>query len=177
MSASRLAKRYAKALFGLGQENDSYRQYGQELMEFANFCQDNLDFGNAIANPAFAIEDRKKVLDFVLEKSNFSDFVQNFLNLLLDKNRIGAINDISEYFSTLTDEASNIARADIITARPLKDEALKKIEKSLEDLTTKKIQSNVMEDEDLIGGVMVKIGDLVLDGSVKAQLEGLKESL
>ena len=81
MSASRLAKRYAKALFSLGQENDSYIQYGQELSEFANLCQDNVDFGNVVANPAFAIEDRKKVLDFVLEKRIFSSLAKRILHI------------------------------------------------------------------------------------------------
>ena len=65
---------------------------------------------------------------------------------------------------------------EITSARPLKEEALEKIERSLEELTSKKIKSDVREDRDLIGGVVVKIGDLVLDGSIRAQLEGLKES-
>ncbi|MBN1850254.1 MAG: ATP synthase F1 subunit delta [Deltaproteobacteria bacterium] len=177
MSSSRLAKRYAKALFSLGQEDGSYSQYGKELKEFADFCRENSDFGNAIANPVFAADDRKKVLEYVLLKSQFSIMTKNFLNLLLEKNRIGAIGAISDFYSKLTDEASNISGAEIITAKPLKDEALRKIIESLEKLTSKKIRASVKEDDNLIGGVLVRIGDLVLDGSVKAQLEGLKESL
>ena len=122
------------------------------------------------------MEDRKEVLLTVLKKSGFSGVVKNFLNLLLDKNRIGAIEAITEHYSRLTDEASDIARAEIITARSLKKEALGRIERSLEGLTSKKIKSEVREDQDLIGGLVVKIGDLVLDGSIKAQLKGLKES-
>jgi F-type H+-transporting ATPase subunit delta len=176
LSNLKLSKRYAKALFSLGQEEGLFIQYGQELAEFADFCRDNEEFGQAIANPIFTTEDRKSVLEIVLEKSNFSVMTKNFLNLLLDKDRIGAIETITECYSRLTDEASDIARAEIITARPLKKEALRKIEKSLEDLTAKKIESDVREDQDLIGGVVVKIGDLVLDGSIRAQLDGLKES-
>jgi len=174
---SKVSKRYAKALFSLGQEDGNFELYGRDLTEFTRFCQDNEDFRKVIANPIFPLEDRKKIVHFVLEKSSFSDVVKNFLNLLLDKNRIGTIESITDYYSKLTDEVSNIARAEIITARPLKEDALERIERSLEELTSKKIKSEVTEDEDLIGGVFVKIGDLVLDGSVKAQLEGLKESL
>ena len=76
----------------------------------------------------------------------------------------------------LSDEASDIARAEITTAKPLQKETLEKVERALEALTSKKIRSDVKEDLDIIGGIVVKIGDLVLDGSVKAQLEGLKES-
>ena len=176
MIGSKVSKRYAKALFSLGQEDGNFEQYGRDLTEFTEFCQDNPDFGRVIANPVFSVEDRKKVLFVVLERSTFSGAVKNFLNLLLDKNRIGAIGTISEYYSMLTDEVSNIARAEIITARPLKDTVLGRIEKSLEELTSKKIKSEVKEDRELIGGVVVQIGDLVLDGSLKSQLEGLKES-
>jgi F-type H+-transporting ATPase subunit delta len=173
---SKVSKRYAKALFSLGQEDGNFEQYGQELSDFETFFRANADFRQVIVNPVFAVEDRRKVLQVVLDKGNFSGVVKNFLNLLLDKNRIGVIEAITAYCSRLTDEVSGIARAEIITARPLKEEALAKIERSLEGLTSKKIKPKVREDKDLIGGIVVKIGDLVLDGSVKAQLEGLKES-
>ena len=176
MIGSRVSKRYAKALFSLGQEDGNFEQYGRDLTEFTQFFQNNNDFRQVIANPIFAVEDRKKVLQTVLEKSNFLDGVKFFLNLLLDKNRIGAMEAITDYYSRLTDEVSGFARAEIITARPLKEEALGKIERSLEGLTSKKIKSEVREDKALIGGLVVKIGDLVLDGSVRTQLQGLKES-
>lgn len=176
MIGSKVSKRYAKALFSLGQEDGHFEKYGQELSDFERFFRDNADFRQVISNPVFAVEDRRKVLQVVLDKSSFSGVVKNFLNLLLDKNRIGAIQAITAYYARLTDDFSGIARAEIITARPLKDEALGKIERSLEGLTSKKIKPEVREDKDLIGGIVVKIGDLVLDGSVKAQLEGLKES-
>jgi len=176
LSDSRLSKRYAKALFSLGQEDGNFDQYGRNLIEFVEFCQQNVDFRRVIANPIFAVEDRKRILQAVLEKSSFSDMVKNFFYLLLEKDRIRAIESITEYYAKLTDELSNIARAEIIAARPLKKEALERIERSLERLTSKKIRSEVKEDQDLIGGIVIKIGDMVLDGSVKAQLEGLKES-
>jgi F-type H+-transporting ATPase subunit delta len=176
LNGSRISKRYAKALFSLGQEDGNFDQYGRDLIEFAEFCQQQEDFRRIIANPVFAVEDRKRILRAVLEKSSFSDMVKNFLYLLLEKDRIGNLESITEHYTKLTDDISNIARAEIITARPLKEEALERIEKSLERLTSKKIKSEVKQDQELIGGVVVKIGDMVLDGSVKAQIEGLKES-
>jgi F-type H+-transporting ATPase subunit delta len=173
---SKVSKRYAKALFSLGQEDGHFGEYGQNLFEFAQFFQDNEDFRKVVSNPIFALEDRRKILEVVLERSDFSDLMKNFLNLLLDKNRIDSIEAIAEVYSTLTDEVSGVARAEILTAMPLKDEVLERIEKSLEGLTAKQIKSKVREDKGLIGGIVVRIGDLVLDGSVRAQLEGLKES-
>ena len=176
MIGSKVSKRYAKALFGLGQEDGNFGQYGRELFEFAEFFQDNEDFRKVASNPIFALEDRKKILEIVLDKSNFSGLMKSFLNLLLDKNRIEAIEAIADHYSGLTDAVSGVARAEIITAMPLKNEVLGGIEKSLEGLTSKKIKAEIREDKDLIGGIVVRIGDLVLDGSVRAQLEGLKES-
>jgi F-type H+-transporting ATPase subunit delta len=173
---SKVSKRYAKALFSLGQEDGNFEQYGRELFEFVEFFQDNEDFRKVVSNPIFALEDRKKILKIVLDKSNFSGLMKNFLYLLLDKNRLEAIAAIADHYSRLTDAVSGVARAEIITAMPLKNEVLGGIEESLERLISKKIKAEVREDKDLIGGIVVRIGDLVLDGSVRAQLEGLKES-
>lgn len=177
MRGSKVVKRYAKALLGLGQEDGRFEEYGKDLRDFTEFCAANEEFRKVIANQAFTIEDRKAILKAVLDKSHFSDTVKNFLNLLLDKNRIGAIEEVTTYYEGLTDALSNIARAEIITARPLKEGAHQKLVNVLEDLTSKTIETEVSEDTGLIGGMIVKIGDLVLDGSVKSQLEGLKESL
>ncbi|MGD9157613.1 MAG: ATP synthase F1 subunit delta [Desulfobacteraceae bacterium] len=176
MSDSRISKRYAGALFSLGQEDGSFATYGKELEEFKDFFIKNADFGDAISNPIYKLEERKNVLEFVLGKSSFSNLVKNFLNLLLDKKRIDSIEAIADKYAVLTDEASNIAHAEIITARPLQDDTLQKVIDSLKAMTSKDIKSEVTEDPELIGGIVVKMGDLVLDGSVKAQLEGLKES-
>ena len=176
MSDSRISKRYAGALFSLGQEDGSFATYGRELEEFKDFFLKNADFGNAVSNPIYKLEERKNVLKFVLGKSNFSKQVKNFLNLLLDKNRIGSLEAIVDKYAMLTDEVSNIAHAEIITARHLQDKTLQKVVDSLKEMISKDIKAEVKEDPELIGGIVVKIGDLVLDGSVKAQLEGLKES-
>jgi F-type H+-transporting ATPase subunit delta len=174
---SKVSKRYAKALLSIGREDGQFQRYGKDLRDFSTFCHDNKQFGQVIANQVFAVEDRKKVLGAILEKSGFSDVVKNFLNLLLDKNRIGAIEEITTFYERLTDEISNIARAEIVAPRPLKEDAIDKLQEALGNLTSKKIEIEVKEDESLIGGIVVRIGDLVLDGSVKAQLEGLRESL
>lgn len=177
MIGSRISRRYAKALLSLGQEDGQYAEYGQNLQEFASFCSANKEFFRVVSNRLFSVEERKNVLEVVLGKSLFPDVVKNFLRLLLDKNRIGVVQEITDYYSKLTDEISGITRADIITAKPLKTDALDRLEKALAGLTSKDVKMEVKENESLIGGIIVKIGDLVLDGSIKAQLEGLKESL
>ncbi len=177
MIDSKISRRYAKALLSLGREDGQYEEYGRHLQEFDRFCSANRQFFQVISSQVFSVEERKKILDLILEKSLFSDTLKNFLRLLLDKNRIGALEEIADYYSRLTDEISNVTRAEVITARTLKDAQMDKLQEALAKLTSKKVKMDVKEDESLIGGLIVKVGDLVLDGSVKAQLKGLKESL
>ncbi len=174
---SRIARRYAKALLSLGQEDGNYPVYGEHLREFAEFCQAQPEFFQVVSNRIFSVEDRRSILDKILERTEFPDMVKNFLRLLVDKNRIGEIHHISEHYTALTDAISNVTRARIATAKTLKQKALDDLIKALEGFTAKTIKAEVVVDPSLIGGVVVQIGDTILDGSVKAQLEGLKESL
>lgn len=177
MIGSKLSRRYAKALLSLGQEDGQYEVYERNLQEFSLFCSANREFFQVISSQIFTVDERKKILNFVLDKGSFSDTLKNFLRLLLDKNRIGALTEITDYYSRLSDDISKITRAEVTTAWALKDEHLNGLEKALTQLTSRKVIMEVKEDTSLIGGLVVKIGDLILDGSVKAQLKGLKESL
>ena len=177
MIGSKIPRRYAKALHSIGQEDGNYEEYGNNLQKFSAFCSANEQFFQVISNKIFSVEDRKKILEVVLEKSHFTDVVKNFLRLLLDKDRVEAIRAISDYYATLTDDVLNITRADVITSRPLTNKVLGNLVKALKKLTSKEVKAVVVQDESIMGGLIVKIGDLVLDGSVRAQLEGLRESL
>lgn len=176
MIGSKVSKRYAKALFSLGQEEGKVLEYGQDLNTFLKFWRSHPEFARVVSSRLFAVEDRKQILKAVLDKSELSGTVRNFLNLLLDKDRIGSMEGIAGYYERLTDEVSNVARAEVRVPRTLRPQSLSRLESALSQLTAKKVRMDVKEDKSLIGGVVVKIGDLVLDGSVKAQLRGLRES-
>ena len=96
MTGSKIAKRYAKALFALGQEEGSFVAFGKELEQFRDFCSENPDFKSAVSNTMYKIEERKNVLAYVLNKSSFSRIVKDFLYLLLEINRICEIEVITE---------------------------------------------------------------------------------
>ncbi|MCP4682402.1 MAG: ATP synthase F1 subunit delta [Desulfobacterales bacterium] len=177
MIGSKISRRYAKALLSLGREDGQYAEYGRNLQEFAGFCSDNDEFFQVISNKIFSVEDRKKVTEVVLGKSSFPDIIKNFVRLLLDKNRIGAIKEITDHYSRLTDEISNITRAEVISAGPIQKDALGRLVKALTGLTSKEVKMDVREDASIMGGLIVKTGDLVLDGSIKSQVERLRESL
>lgn len=177
MRNTRIAKRYAKALMSLGREDGHYQRYGRELREFSNLLEPEGEFFRALTFNLYPLENRRRLLDAVLEKSGFSILVINFLRLLVEKERIAQLSGILDHYDRLADEISNVTRASIESARPLDQSSVKKVVSALENITTGDVRAEVVLDESLIGGIRVRIGDLVLDGSVKSQLAGLTESL
>ena len=95
----------------------------------------------------------------------------------MDKDRISLIESINEYYLRLVDEINNIERATIVSAKALPESIQERVKASLEAMTGKTILLEVDQDEEIIGGIVARVGDLTLDGSVKTQLQNLKESL
>jgi len=152
-----IARRYAKALMLIAQEDGQAEQYRDELQGVAGIIE--------------------KVLEAVIEKLSLSKVMTSFLLLLFDKGRIGFIGDINAFFQKLADELKGIARASVFSATELSSDAVDKIRASLSARTGKEIILDIEQDQNLIGGVVTKIGDLVLDGSIKTQLLNMRESL
>ena len=100
-----------------------------------------------------------------------------FLLLLFEKGRIGFLASINEFYQALADELKGVARASLTSATELGDETIEKIRAALSKRTGRDIILEVEQDPGLIGGIVTRIGDLVLDGSIKTQLLNLKESL
>ncbi len=172
-----IAKRYAKALFNLAQEQGQIEQYGQELDEFVRLFGELPDLADAIQNPLYPEATRKSVFMAVADKVQMSPIMLSFMSLLVEKKRVQNLGEIKEYYHKLIDEHANIARARIKAATPLDDQSIQNIAESLEKMTGKKIAIEFEQDPELIGGVLAQIGDLVLDGSVRRQLLNIKESL
>jgi len=96
---------------------------------------------------------------------------------LFEKGRIRFLTDINDFYQKLADELKGIARASVISATELSSDAVEKIRDSLSRMTGKEVKLEVEKDTSLIGGIVTKIGDLVLDGSIKTQLLNMRESL
>ncbi len=177
MISLRIARRYAKALLSIGREDGQAETYKEELAGFAKLLEEHKELEQAISNPLYDAEGRKKVLQAVVERFGPSKVMTSFLFLLFDKGRIQYVKDISTFYEKLTDELANIVRADLVSAVELPEESIEKIRAALSKKTGKDVMMETRVDPALIGGVVTKIGDLVLDGSVRTQLISLKESL
>ncbi len=172
-----VSRRYAKALILIGQEDGQAEQYNEELGAVVGLFDTQEGFELALTNPLYNKNDRKKVLQAVLAATDLSAIMKSFLVLLFDKGRIGFLREIASYYKDLADELKGVVKASVISATELSSDAIEKIKEALSKKAGKTIVLNVEQDPSLIGGVITKIGDLVLDGSVKTQLINMRETL
>ena len=172
-----LAKRYAKALLTLGREDGNYEKYGEELDQFVAFWEGTPEFADAASNPMYAKESRKVICKAVVEKMGFSPVFKSLIDLMLEKNRLAIIPGVRSFYEKLLDEMAKISRAKVTSAIPLTEEAVESIKASLEKTVGQSIVVETEVDPELIGGVIARVGDLVLDGSVRTQLASIKETL
>jgi len=172
-----IARRYAKALLLIGKETEKTETYREELNTFTELMHREKALEQAITNPLYRFSGRRAVLETVLEKLELSKVMNAFLMLLFEKGRIGFLTNINEFYQKLADELKGIARANLVSATALSSETVEKIRTALSKMTGKDIVLEIEKDSDLIGGIVTRIGDLVLDGSIRTQLINMKESL
>ncbi len=172
-----IARRYAKALLLIGKEENKAEVYKEELDGFAGLMQNDPLLVKTIDNPLYESTGRRKVLSVIIDKLKMSPVMNSFLLLLFDKGRIGFLSDINEFYKKASDELKGIAHASVLSATELSSDVTEKIRAALSKKTGKDIRLEVKQDKNLIGGIVTKIGDFVLDGSIKTQLLNMKESL
>jgi F-type H+-transporting ATPase subunit delta len=172
-----IARRYAKALLMIGKEDGQTETYREELNGIAELIQREKALEQALTNPLYDAAGRRMVLVAVIEKLNLSKIMNSFLLLVFEKGRVGFIGSINDFYQKLADELKGVARASLVSATELSSEAVDKIRASLSKRTGKDIVLEIEQDPSLIGGIVTRIGDLVLDGSIKTQLLNMRESL
>jgi F-type H+-transporting ATPase subunit delta len=177
MKNSILANRYAKALFSVAQEENAFDEYAKSLSEVAAAISAQPEVKDGVTNPMYPVDVRCKVMAYIAETIGASQVIKNFLDLVLIKKRAAFIPDIAEAFQVLIDTQRNICQGTVVSAMPLSPELSDKLQTTLEKITGKKVVLSTKVDPSIVGGLIAKVGDLVLDGSIRSQLQGLKESI
>nr|WP_320011626.1 F0F1 ATP synthase subunit delta [uncultured Desulfobulbus sp.] len=173
-----LARRYAKALFSLGKEQNKTGEYSEVLAVISGLYNDSdAAVGDALSNPLYPLDVRQKAMAKIAEIVEADAILTSFLNLLIEKKRADILPDIAHELKVMVDKDQNISHGSIISAIDLDQTLLDKIQATLEKLTGNKVILETQVDPSIIGGIIAKVGDLVLDGSIKTQLNGLKESI
>lgn len=172
-----LAKRYAKALVEIGQENKALDKYGQDLSTLSQLVETSHDLREVLLNPVFTKEDKKRIAGEVLKMADTDPMVVNFVNVLIDRKRIDQLAGIEKAFREKVDDIRGITRGVVTSAQPLGDEELGKVKDALSKISAKQVILTSKVDPFLIGGLVAKVGDMVFDGTIRTQLNQLKESL
>lgn len=174
---SNISKRYARAFFEIANDEKQIEPYYNELNQFASIVSQNKSLKDFLANPIFEQAGKKIVVDNIIAKMKFSNMTVSFLRLLVDKKRIDILGDIVICYRQLMDETLKKVRVTVKTAFSLSDELKSVISSSLEKSMGKKVDMTVEEDATLLGGVVIGVGDTLYDGSIKNQLNNMRNLL
>ncbi len=177
MSNETVARRYASALADVVVKSGETETVRNELKTWEDLVSSNANLQDAFANPAIAHLSKEKVLESLLEKAKPTKTTANFLRVLLRNSRLTELGQINEKFASVLEERSGFVSANITSARPLSEAEKADLQASLAKLTGKQVKLIFDINEEIIGGVVTRIGSTVYDGSVKTQLENLKEQL
>ncbi|MBW1853436.1 MAG: ATP synthase F1 subunit delta [Deltaproteobacteria bacterium] len=171
------ARRYARALMDIGIDRGTYKQYARELTEVQEMIQKVPILKATLLNLSFSNRSRKDLLMRILEGTDLSVEVINFFSLLVEKDRIQQLPIIIKHYGDMVDECEGQVRVSVHSVIPLEDNQLTTLEGSLERALKKKIVLKSKVNKELIGGIMVKVNNLLIDSSVRTQLRNLAETL
>ena len=177
MPSGSLARRYARAVMGLGLENKNYELLGRELRMLGNAMKTSPELVATLSNPAFTRPERLKIIEAILRRINASPTTINFAKLLLDRNRLGVVSDISRELDVMIDDEIGRVSAVVTSATTLTPAQLAKLKAALEKTSGKTVDIEQRQDPELLGGVVAKVGDIVYDGSLRTQLDKMREGL
>ena len=172
-----LAKRYAKALVEIGVEKNALDKYGGDLSTLSNLVETSHDLREVLLNPVFTKEDKKRIVGEVLKMADTDPMVVNFVNVLIDRKRIDQLAGIERAFREKVDDIRGITRGEVTSAQPLDEQEMGRVTEALSKMSGKKVFVTTKVDPFLIGGLVAKVGDMVFDGTIRTQLNQLKESL
>ena len=171
-----IASRYAEALFQVGEENNSTTKLYEELNAVLDILKSDKNFYNVLKSPLISKGEKKDIIENIFNNRVQND-LKNFFKLLIDKERISSLELIHKSFKSLLNEKNNIVEGKAITAIPMSKEEIKKLEENLSNkYNTNIILENVV-DKTILGGVLVKLGNKEIDGTIKTRLDNLKQEL
>jgi len=167
-------KRYAQAVFKLALEKGELDSWQASLRKIADITTDE-KLVALLENPKLSFEAKKALLAELLGKIN--PLALNLAYLLVHKDKLGIAGDISQQYDRLLDTHYGIEHVEVVTALPLDDEDRERISRRFGEIVRHKVIIDAQVDPSIVGGIKAKIGDTLIDGSVKAKLGALRKSL
>jgi F-type H+-transporting ATPase subunit delta len=177
MSANKVARIYATALMEVCDASKEHAVVSRQLSTFAAALDASKELRDAFRSPVILTDEKRAILHKLFGKLLFAPTVRNFILVLLDHDRLTIAAAISLAFNAMLDVSANRVHAIVSSAVALEKTELDQIQKEAQRLTGKEVEVHTEVDPQLIGGVVTKIGNILLDGSVQTDLNVLKEAL
>lgn len=179
MTGSVAARRYAKALFDLARQTgpDALDTVGADLEALAALAREHVELARLFSNPVFSPDEKKKVLAALADRLELGSMTRDFCRLLADKHRLGLLDKIAGEYQSLLDAKKGILRGELVSAVALDDNTRETVRGRLEKKAGHTLILDFKVDESLLGGMLFKVGDNVMDASLKTQLSLLKETI
>ncbi len=171
--------RYARALDEVVQEKNLSRDdVKQQLNDFVHTFRDSRELREVLDNPSIPEDQKLRVLDAIAARSGMNPTVRNFIAVMSHHHRLGELQDIVDAYLSRADRTGGIADAEITTARPVDGEQRGLLEQSVLRLSGgTSVRASFREDPALLGGAVIRLGSTVYDGSVRGQLEQMRQRM
>ncbi len=179
MTGNIVARRYARALFELGKKSgvSELDSYASALEALRSAQAESPDLARVFRNPIFSAEEKKKLVASLAKKLKIEGTILNFCLLLADKGRLDALDSIASVFHELLDAEKGILRGKLLTAVKLDDAKQAAVVKQLEKKAKRTLMLDFGVSPEILGGVVLQVGDQVMDASLRAQLSILKDTI
>lgn len=173
---NRVAKRYTKALFELAQEKSILPQIEKDMQLIGQIIDDSPEFREFLSNPLIAEGEKQHIIKELLGK-RVHELTLEFLQLLAQKRRIAILPAVVEQFRRMLLDYQNILEGELISAVPLEKKQFEAIKKRLEEMLGQTVLLQPKVQPEIIGGFVVRVEDMVIDNSIRLQLQKLREKL
>jgi F-type H+-transporting ATPase subunit delta len=172
--ASSIARRYAEAYFALAREAGDIAGWRAQLQQVA-WAFEPEEIARTLANPKLSVPKRVALGLGLLEGGSAP--ARNLARLLIERRRVGIAGEVLVHYDVLADRASGVVRAEVVAAVPLDDELRLTIERTLRERLGATVRTTMAHDPAIIGGLLIRIGDRVIDDSVRTHLQQLQAAL
>ena len=171
------SKSYALALYQLAKESSELEKVEDEMNSLKKLLIDSSDFREMISNPTIQKEEKKNIISAITQNNNFSKTGKKFLGFLTVKNRLFFLNQIIESFLNFLSKTKGELKAKLLSAKKLSKMDIEKIEKELSSDFNSPIKIDYKHEPSLIGGLIIQVGSIMVDNSIKNKLRQLEKSM
>ena len=177
MIAAHISRRYARALLEIGNSAGTLDSLVADIDKIGQIYEGSSDFRASVDNPLVPIASKKAILTELCDRLAVSDTAKHTALLLGDRRRLRILPEIASMLRELADARKGVVRAEVTTAVPCRTATTCACRPKLEKMTGKKVVVDRKTDPALIAGVVTRIGDRILDGSLRTRLQSLKDAL